>query len=118
MPRPHAVPLSHSTDRLVGQASAIQALRAHIRHLTSFDHVGSPSVPTILLSGETGTGKGLVALVLHGSGPRAQGPFLEINCAATPDLMLEAELFGYEAGAELSNVLDLSHDVDMIFLLN
>src|SRR5262249_56927310 len=49
--------------------------------------------------GETGTGKGLVAQVLHASGPRARGPFVAINCAAIPDTLLEAELFGFEAGA-------------------
>ena len=53
----------------------------------------------MLLQGETGTGKGLVARVLHDSGPRAQGPFLDVNCAAIPETMLEAELFGFEAGA-------------------
>jgi Sigma-54 interaction domain len=56
-------------------------------------------VPTVLLQGETGTGKGLVARVLHESGPRVEGPFLEVNCAAIPETLLEAELFGFEAGA-------------------
>ena len=70
-----------------------------IRHLAAFDTLGNPAVPTVLLQGETGTGKGLVARVLHDSGPRAQGPFLDVNCAAIPETMLEAELFGFEAGA-------------------
>jgi transcriptional regulator with PAS, ATPase and Fis domain len=60
---------------------------------------GEPHVPTVLLQGETGTGKGLVARVLHESGPRAAGPFIEVNCAAIPETMLEAELFGFEPGA-------------------
>jgi transcriptional regulator with PAS, ATPase and Fis domain len=77
----------------------MQALRAHIQHLATFDAVGNPAVPTVLLQGETGTGKGLVARVLHDSGPRVQGPFLDVNCAAIPETLLEAELFGYEAGA-------------------
>jgi transcriptional regulator with AAA-type ATPase domain/tetratricopeptide (TPR) repeat protein len=75
------------------------ALRTQLRHLAAFDTLGNPAVPTVLLHGETGTGKGLVARVLHDSGPRAQGPFLDVNCAAIPETMLEAELFGFEAGA-------------------
>ena len=89
---------AHPTDRIVGHAPAIQALRAQIRHLAAFDTVGSAFVPTLLLQGETGTGKGLVARVIHDSGPRAQGPFVEVNCAAIPETLLEVELFGFEAG--------------------
>ena len=85
--------------RLVGEAPALQALRAQIRHLARFDAVGHAAVPTVLLQGETGTGKGLVARVIHDSGPRVQGPFIEVNCAAIPETLLEAELFGVEAGA-------------------
>jgi DNA-binding NtrC family response regulator/tetratricopeptide (TPR) repeat protein/class 3 adenylate cyclase len=91
-------PYTHPTDRLVGHAPAIQALRAQLRHLAAFDTVGNALVPTLLLYGETGTGKGLVARVIHDSGPRAQGPFVEVNCAAIPETLLEAELFGFEAG--------------------
>jgi two-component system, NtrC family, response regulator AtoC len=96
-----ARPLSPSDplDRLVGATPALQTLRAQIRHLARFDAVGHAAVPTVLLQGETGTGKGLVARVMHDSGPRAQGPFLEVNCAAIPDTLVEAELFGVEAGA-------------------
>ena len=86
-------------DRLVGAAPALQTLRAQIRHLARFDAVGHAAVPTVLLQGETGTGKGLVARVIHDSGPRASGPFIEVNCAAIPETLLEAELFGVEAGA-------------------
>lgn len=53
----------------------------------------------VLVQGETGTGKELVARALHGLGKRAQGPFVAINSGAIPDTMLEAELFGYEKGA-------------------
>jgi transcriptional regulator with PAS, ATPase and Fis domain len=51
------------------------------------------------VQGETGTGKGLVARVAHNCGPRANGPFIDVNCAAIPETMIEAELFGFEAGA-------------------
>ncbi len=93
------VAAGHPADRLEGSAPAIQALRAQIRHLASFDAVGGPSVPTLLLQGETGTGKGLVARIVHDSGPRARGAFVPVNCAAIPETMLEAEVFGHEPGA-------------------
>lgn len=98
MARSDPLPSAHPTDRLVGHAPVIDALRAQIRHLAAFDTVGSAFVPTLLLQGETGTGKGLVARVIHDSGPRAQGPFVEVNCAAIPETLLEVELFGFEAG--------------------
>ena len=93
------LPPAHPTDRIVGPCSRHpDALRAQIHHLATFDTVGSALVPTLLLQGETGTGKGLVARVIHDSGPRAQGPFVEVNCAAIPETLLEVELFGFEAG--------------------
>jgi DNA-binding NtrC family response regulator len=96
-PRPS--PPGHPTTRLVGQSAAIHGLGTQIRHLAAFDTLGNPDVPTLLLCGETGTGKGLVARIIHDSGPRARGPFIEVNCAAIPESLLEAELFGVEAGA-------------------
>ena len=99
MPRRRLSAMSHPTDRLVGYSPSIRALRAQIRRLVAFDTLGNPSVPTLLLQGETGTGKGLVARIIHDSGPRVHGPFIEVNCAAIPETLLEAELFGFEAGA-------------------
>ena len=83
---------------LLGASPAIEALRANIGRLLGHARRSS-RLPPVLLLGETGTGKGLVAGVLHGLGPRAGGPFVSINCAAIPEGLLEAELFGFERGA-------------------
>ncbi|HET8579087.1 MAG TPA: sigma 54-interacting transcriptional regulator [Methylomirabilota bacterium] len=83
---------------LIGQAPVMEALREQIRQIIERTS-SSRRVPPILLQGETGTGKNLVARVIHRAGPRGDGPFVNVNCAAIPVGLLEAELFGFERGA-------------------
>jgi transcriptional regulator with AAA-type ATPase domain/tetratricopeptide (TPR) repeat protein len=85
-------------DELVGQSPAIESVRSDLRRLLALVREGR-HLPAILIQGETGTGKGLVAKLLHRHGPRARGPFVDLNCAAIPETLLEGELFGYERGA-------------------
>jgi transcriptional regulator with PAS, ATPase and Fis domain len=68
-------------------------------HLVQLLDMIAPSMLSVLLLGETGVGKEVLAEELHARSPRADGPFVKLNCAAIPDAMLEAELFGYEKGA-------------------
>ena len=107
----HAGPMSpvHPTDRLVGNSPALQALRAQIRHLAAFDTLGSAFVPTLLLQGETGTGKGLIARVIHDSGPRVQGTFTDARRAKTGQRK--------HTRAELVAALELYRAMDMTFWL-
>jgi two-component system response regulator AtoC len=83
---------------IVGNAPALRALREMVQRLSSHEKKGGGG-PTVLIPGETGTGKGLVARALHRAAPRRDAPFIEVNCAALPDHLLEAELMGYEKGA-------------------
>jgi len=94
------LPSRQAASRLVDRLSPYLSIRDPVmiealRDLPRFAESHEP----VLVKGETGTGKELVARALHGLGPRAAGPFVAINCGAIPDTMLEAELFGYEKGA-------------------
>jgi DNA-binding NtrC family response regulator len=84
---------------LVGESAPMRALREQIQRIALLEAPGGGSAPTVLILGETGVGKDLVARVLHYSSPRAAEPFVEINCGAIPMTLLEAEVFGYEKGA-------------------
>jgi len=77
----------------------LEGLRKTLDRILQTDAQLGSHLPPILLQGETGTGKSSLARWIHGEGPRAQQPFLEINCAALPENLAESELFGYEKGA-------------------
>jgi DNA-binding NtrC family response regulator len=79
-------------ENIVGRSPALEAAVALARKV-------APSRSTVLVTGETGTGKELVAGLIHGLSPRADGPFVKVNCAALPETLLESELFGHERGA-------------------
>ena len=78
---------------MVGESAPVVALLESVRR------VGASSASRVLLLGESGTGKALVARAIHAHGARARGPFIEVNCASLPEHLIEAELFGAEKGS-------------------
>jgi two-component system nitrogen regulation response regulator NtrX len=80
------------TSEIIGQSPGIDSLRRTIERAAATDS-------RVLITGENGTGKELVARALHAGSPRARRPFVKINCAAIPSELLESELFGHERGA-------------------
>jgi two-component system, NtrC family, response regulator AtoC len=83
-----------SLSGILGQSPAMRAVLDRARQVAALDET-----PPVLITGETGTGKGLVARTIHASGPRSGRPFIDVNCTALPATLMEAELFGYERGA-------------------
>jgi len=81
------------SDMLIGQHASIQSL------LDTIGRVAGSGASTVLIRGETGTGKDLVARLIHRASPRAEMPFINITCTAITDTLLESELFGHERGA-------------------
>ncbi len=87
-----AVAARQIEERMVGNS------RPFVR-MIELAKAAAESEATILIRGESGTGKELVAELVHAASPRARGPFVKVNCGAIPEALLEAELFGHEAGA-------------------
>src|SRR4026209_2666979 len=83
----------YALSRIVGEAAAMRTLRALLARIAS-----SPA-STVLLTGESGTGKDLAAKIIHYNSERAARPFMNITCSALPEALLESELFGHERGA-------------------
>ncbi|HKV11077.1 MAG TPA: sigma 54-interacting transcriptional regulator [Thermoanaerobaculia bacterium] len=83
---------SHNLGSLIGRSRSISDLKQMLEKVAQ-----SPS--TVLIRGESGTGKGLVARIIHAVSPRRQMPFIHFNCAALPETLVESELFGHEKGA-------------------
>jgi len=88
----HTIPLSDWRDALSGESDAMRAVR---RCVADYGRAEAP----VLIGGETGTGKELVARALHAASRRAGGPFVAVNCAALPPELVESELFGTLRGA-------------------
>jgi transcriptional regulator, propionate catabolism operon regulatory protein len=82
----------HTIDNFVYCHPSMKQVVEKVRKFSQVDS-------TVLITGETGTGKEILAQSVHTLGPRRKGPFISINCAAIPDQLLESELFGYEEGA-------------------
>ncbi|HPI71811.1 MAG TPA: sigma-54 dependent transcriptional regulator [bacterium] len=78
--------------RMVGAGKAMQRIYQRLDQISAVD-------ATVLITGETGTGKELAAMAIHLRSARADGPYVRVNCAAIPELLIESELFGYKKGA-------------------
>jgi transcriptional regulator with GAF, ATPase, and Fis domain len=83
---------SASGDEIIGSDFGLKAVMKMVRQVAPLD---SP----VLLQGETGTGKEVIANAIHYSSPRKDGPFIKVNCGAIPETLLDSELFGHEKGA-------------------
>jgi Nif-specific regulatory protein len=93
MPRPETGKFAAAgLDNVIGHSGAMMKVSAQVRQV-------APSRATVLLRGESGTGKELIAKAVHFLSPRADKPFVKVNCAALTETLLESELFGHEKGA-------------------
>ncbi len=92
--------LQSGLAKIVGASPVINEIKSRIaQFIAAESQLADGEPPTVLITGETGSGKELVARAFHFEGPRHDQPFVELNCASIPGHLLEAELFGYERGA-------------------
>src|SRR5262245_43091255 len=83
---------------ILGQSPELATALRTLQRVVTYAAPGN-RIPPVLLLGETGTGKGLLAREIHRASPRSAGPFVHVNCAAIPETLIEAELFGFVRGA-------------------
>ena len=88
---------SQGGNEFIGQSEALQQFQTKLMEVASTDL-------SVLIQGETGVGKGLAARVLHALSPHCDGPFIQVNCGALPETLIDSELFGHEKGAFTSAV--------------
>lgn len=99
----------YNFDKIIGNSEKMKAVHRIV------ERVAKSSATSVLIEGESGTGKELIANIIHYKSERAPRPLMEINCAALPETLLEAELFGYEKGAftdaksQKKGLLELAH---------
>jgi len=106
---------------IIGRSPAIEQLRAQITRIAALGDTGSAPPPTVLITGETGTGKDVTARALHARSGRHAKPFVHVDCASLPKDLIEAELFGHEKGAftnahaERTGLIEMAED-GVVFL--
>ena len=89
-------------ERLRSERTALEGVVAESKKMRSAICLATRVAPvdsTVLITGESGAGKEVIAKIIHRAGPRAKGPFVQVNCGAIPEQLLESELFGYDKGA-------------------
>src|ERR1700686_475582 len=91
-PKAEGFEIEDATRPIIGNSAALQRVLGLVR-------VVAPTDAMVLIQGETGTGKELIAEAIHQWSDRSSGPFVKVNCAAIPSGLLESELFGHERGA-------------------